>query len=264
MSNCRTWPPTQFATQFRDERYAEVAYRDIVLSLATQNTEWLDLGCGRSLLPYWLPGAQEVQTRLRRICKRIAGIDLEDADVHQNPYIHERYVGNIEQLPFPDASFNLVTAQMVVEHVQTPLAMLRECARVLVPGGHLVFVTPNLENWLIATAGIIPHRVKRPLVAIAQVRRPNDIFPVYYRMNTLADIEKGLALAGMSSEWIECIDGSPDFFNVPLLDRIERWIRSVQPQARRSDLLVHARKPFIGQDLRRPEIAGSDDCPAVK
>lgn len=264
MSNCRTWPPTQFVTRFRSGRYAEDAYRDIVLSLADQDTEWLDLGCGRSLLPSWLPGAQEDQAMLRRICKRIAGIDLEDADVHQNPYIHERYVGNIEHLPFPDTSFNLVTAQMVVEHLQAPLAMFRECARVLVPGGHLVFVTPNLENWLIAAASMIPDRIKRPLVAIAQVRRHDEIFHVHYRMNTFADIEKALVLAGMVSERIECIDGSPDFYNVPLLDRIERWIRSVQPQARRSDLLVHARKPFTGPDLPCPEIAGSDDGTAVK
>lgn len=231
---------------FQSHAYAEVAYRDILLSLATQHTEWLDLGCGRSLIREWLPGAHETQLQLHRTCKRIAGIDLEAADVNGNPYIHERHVGSIEQLPFPDGSFNLVTAQMVVEHVSTPLEMLKECARVLAPGGHFVFVTPNLHNWLIAVASIIPDAIKRPFTVFAQTRRSQDIFPAHYRLNTSTSIKQSLSLSGMTAESLEYIDGSPDLVSLPVLDRIERWIRTLQPRACRSDLIVHARKLSAG------------------
>lgn len=47
-------------------------------------------------------------------------------------------------LPFPDASFDLVFHQDVVEHVRRPFLFLSEQRRVLKEGGHLLFGTPNL------------------------------------------------------------------------------------------------------------------------
>ncbi|HEV7138769.1 MAG TPA: class I SAM-dependent methyltransferase [Steroidobacteraceae bacterium] len=235
--------PLRLPGTSQGQPHAEAAYRNVLCSLVNRDTEWLDLGCGRSLIRDWLPGAHDVQMQLRHTCKRIAGIDLEKADVDRNPYIHEAYVGSVEQLPFADRSFSLVTAQMVVEHVSAPLAMLKECARVLVPGGHFLFITPNLKNLLIAAASIVPDAIKRPLTSLAQMRDANDIFPTRYRMNTSAAIEKTLSLAGMTPELIEHIDGFPDLTGLPFVSLVERLIRAIQPQTCRSDLLVLARKP---------------------
>lgn len=43
--------------------------------------------------------------------------------------------GNAAELPFPDASFDLVTSRLAAHHVAQPAAMLCEIARVLRPGG---------------------------------------------------------------------------------------------------------------------------------
>ena len=43
--------------------------------------------------------------------------------------------GNAARLPFPDASFEVVTSRLAAHHVAEPAAMVREAARVLVPGG---------------------------------------------------------------------------------------------------------------------------------
>lgn len=53
---------------------------------------------------------------------------------------------NTDPLPYPDASFDLVTCTEVIEHLEDYRAALREMARVLRPGGVLVVTTPNVLN----------------------------------------------------------------------------------------------------------------------
>jgi SAM-dependent methyltransferase len=53
---------------------------------------------------------------------------------------------NAEPLPYPDASFDLVTCTEVIEHLEDFRAALREMARVLRPGGVLIVSTPNVLN----------------------------------------------------------------------------------------------------------------------
>jgi SAM-dependent methyltransferase len=47
-------------------------------------------------------------------------------------------------LPFRDGSLDGVLMGELIEHVYDPVALLRECRRVLVPSGLLVLTTPNL------------------------------------------------------------------------------------------------------------------------
>lgn len=53
---------------------------------------------------------------------------------------------NIEALEVEDASFDLVIAHQILEHVDHRKA-LAECFRVLKPGGRLVVTTPIIEAW---------------------------------------------------------------------------------------------------------------------
>jgi len=53
---------------------------------------------------------------------------------------------NEATLPYPDAHFAVVTCTEVIEHVENHRRLLRECHRVLQPGGLLVVSTPNILN----------------------------------------------------------------------------------------------------------------------
>ncbi len=55
-------------------------------------------------------------------------------------------VGDVQELPFPDASFDVVVAAWMLYHVPDIPLGLREIARVLHPGGSLVAVTTSVEH----------------------------------------------------------------------------------------------------------------------
>jgi SAM-dependent methyltransferase len=73
------------------------------------------------------------------------GIDLNPAAFE--PPSHSRLTlleGSALSIPFPDASFDLVTAYQTLEHVPDPGQMLGEMLRVVRPGGVVCVVGPNL------------------------------------------------------------------------------------------------------------------------
>jgi len=54
--------------------------------------------------------------------------------------------GTLREADFPDASFDVVTAFHVIEHVNSPKLELAEMFRILKPGGLLVLETPNIDT----------------------------------------------------------------------------------------------------------------------
>jgi 2-polyprenyl-3-methyl-5-hydroxy-6-metoxy-1,4-benzoquinol methylase len=55
-------------------------------------------------------------------------------------------VGELHDLGYAKGTMDAVTARHVIEHVRDPIRFLRECWRILKPGGRLVFVTPNAAS----------------------------------------------------------------------------------------------------------------------
>ena len=105
----------------------------------------LDAGCG---IGHW---GFVLEPHLPKDCQLI-GVDREPEWVAKaSARATERGFGGrfsyqmacVEQLPFEDATFDMVTCQTVLMHVPSPLDVLREFLRVLKPGGLLAVAEPN-------------------------------------------------------------------------------------------------------------------------
>jgi SAM-dependent methyltransferase len=82
---------------------------------------------------------------LADVAERVVGLELEAATA---AHVHRRYGldvvrADLQRLPLPDASVDVVVNLQVIEHLWDQPGFLRECARVLRPGGRLHCSTPN-------------------------------------------------------------------------------------------------------------------------
>lgn len=97
----------------------------------------LDIGCGSG---DWLR-----LMKARGWC--VEGVDLDEAAVaNANSRGLSVQCGTVHDLNCPDAHFDAVTLNQVIEHVPDPVAVLAECRRILKPGGHLILYTPNSRS----------------------------------------------------------------------------------------------------------------------
>jgi SAM-dependent methyltransferase len=98
----------------------------------------LDVGCGfGETLAYLVSrGCEAYGVELDGNVRRIA--DNFGLKIHIGPF---------DPALYPPGSFDYVTLQQVIEHVDDPVGTLRGVAAVLRPGGHAVLSTPNAGGW---------------------------------------------------------------------------------------------------------------------
>lgn len=78
---------------------------------------------------------------------RIMGVDMDPfaaAKAKERGY-HDVCIADAAKLPFPDASFDIVTGVDIIEHMKDDSAFLREMKRVLKPGGYLFLSTAAFQ-----------------------------------------------------------------------------------------------------------------------
>jgi ubiquinone/menaquinone biosynthesis C-methylase UbiE len=79
-----------------------------------------------------------------------AGFDSVAAEIDETLHLFERlkYVSAdmSQMLPFEDTSFDYVVSIEGIEHIENQFLFLRECYRVLKPGGRLFLTTPNVSS----------------------------------------------------------------------------------------------------------------------
>ena len=136
----------------------------------------LELGCGTAYISAWVAKAGGHPVGIDNSPKQ-----LETAHRMQDEFdLHfPLHLGNAEDLPFADASFDLAVSEYGASIWCDPYAWIPEAARVLRPRGRLVF----LVNGLLAMLGTSPDdtievpisdSLRRPLFGMHRFEWPDD------------------------------------------------------------------------------------------
>jgi SAM-dependent methyltransferase len=172
----------------------------------------LDAGCGtgRNLVEFGRLGTAR-------------GIDPSTQAVD---FCHRRGLDNvtearIEELPFPDDSFDLMLACDVIEHVPDDAPALTELRRVGAPGGLLLLTVPAYR-WMWSAHDVYMHHYRRYTLGRLRDRvRAAGWEPVVdsYFMTAILPIASGVRLAWRATgrEPASDVDRTPPWLNRVLL-----------------------------------------------
>lgn len=204
MSRLVRWLDRVLYPNFSD-RWDDVLFRRVLLEHVTAESACLDYGAGRGRLE---------QMAFRNIARFVAGVDPDEA-VLNNPYLHEAKVLDLRtnRIPYPDATFDVVYASNVLEHVQDPQVVFNEIARVLQPGGVFLAKTPNKWHYVPCMARATPtwfHAFYNRL----RGRESADTFPTVYRCNTRRAIARCAPAAGLTVREIRFVEGRPEYLRL--------------------------------------------------
>lgn len=102
-----------------------------------QDGQALDAGCGSGRT---LP-------ELSRYCRQVAGLELnpEAAEVARDRGQFDVRMGRVEELPWSEQTFDLITCLDVIEHTPDDVVALRELRRVSRPGAWLIVTVPAYQ-----------------------------------------------------------------------------------------------------------------------
>lgn len=115
--------------------------KENILSLLETNpkAKVLDLGCGDG--SWTKKVAQKIGT------KNITGVDICRGNPCGCPpatFVHSN-LNN--KFPFPNNSFDVISANQIIEHIDNTDLFLSEIKRVLKPNGYAIISTENLSSW---------------------------------------------------------------------------------------------------------------------
>jgi SAM-dependent methyltransferase len=230
-------------------RYSQHFYERQLNQAVAPDLDWLDLGCGHRVLPEWRGAAER---DIVRRCRSVTGIDYDMPSLARHRSMKRVVRGDLTSLPFRSESFDLVTANMVVEHLLDPERQFLEIGRVLRPGGIFLLHTPNALGYPTIIGRLVPAAIKGLLIRALDSRSAEDVFPTHYRANSQRALARVGAGAGLRLTKCELVETDAIFALVPPVAALELIvIRLLLTRP-----LRHFRSNIIAV-LQKPEVSGS-------
>ncbi|HKW62485.1 MAG TPA: class I SAM-dependent methyltransferase [Candidatus Acidoferrum sp.] len=164
-------------------------FKDLLKNNIRETDHVLEVGAGSGR-------SGENHFDLRGNVARYVGVDTQKSVLH-NPYLDEAYQCAAHALPFRGESFDVVFHYYVAEHFEEPIACHREIARVLKPGGLLLFQTPSRYWYPMLAAQATPQWFHEFYVRrFGSGRTEKEVFPTLYRFNDERAISEQLEECG--------------------------------------------------------------------
>jgi ubiquinone/menaquinone biosynthesis C-methylase UbiE len=164
------------------------------------------------VLPLW---REQEEKELVANCGLLVGMDYDLPSLRNHRSISLKVRGNINDLPFPDSYFDLVTANMVVEHLADPREQFQEVNRILKPGGRFLFHTPNTLGHPTLLAKLTPEKLKHKLIYLLDGRKEEDVFDTFYAANSKQQIADLAQVTGFEVAKIRMIVSDAVFALIP-------------------------------------------------
>jgi len=140
-----------------------------------QGRDVVELGCGTGYISSWLA---------RRGARRVVGLDLSDGQLATARTLQGEFGlrfplvrGNAEQTPFADGSFDVAVSEYGASIWCDPYRWIPEAARLLRPGGLLVFLVNGTVLMLCIPAaadGVVGTTLLRPYFDMHRLDWPDD------------------------------------------------------------------------------------------
>jgi SAM-dependent methyltransferase len=92
-------------------------------------------------------GAGAFSARLSQSGAQVTAVDLEAVEPFYFDKSHRVLADANQPLPFGDGEFDMMVSIEGIEHLENPSAFVRECARVVKPGGLIILSTPNVDSY---------------------------------------------------------------------------------------------------------------------
>jgi ubiquinone/menaquinone biosynthesis C-methylase UbiE len=235
------------------DAHPQQVYAGILKRYVRPGLRWLDIGCGRQIVPDWAWRFTDQKASLADV--ELTGLDTDSA-IHEHPFLSRKLIGLANSIDAPDGYFDLITANMVMEHIPDPLVIYREVFRVLKPGGTFVIHTPNKWFYLLFFGRFAPEWLKHRVIWLLEQRNSADVFPTFYRSNTPAAFQRWAEESGFTINSIVHAAPAATFQSIPLVRTIERTV--LLPLFRQS-WAANWRATFIVQLIRPAAVCPSPE-----
>ena len=166
-----------------------------------------------------VPAGGAVQSRaLKNLGYRVFSIDLFEPQKRVDGTSWICADAN-RALPFRDAAFDYVLSREGIEHLEDQMGFLRNCARVLKPGGRIVLTTPNMMHLAARASGFLTgqRNLRRE-----KIDRKNPVAEILKRLRLHRAARGNVEHRASRHRAEESLDASPPPYNNVALN----WRRS--------------------------------------
>lgn len=191
-------------------------YEAVVGRLVTSETAWLDVGGGKTVFPENPRLARQLAER----AQRLVAVDPSE-NVHRNEIAHERIQSLLEDFKSVPSRFDLATARMVAEHVESPQAFVSALAHLVKPGGLAVVLTVNKWSPITLVSALVPFKLHHAVKQRLWGGKEEDTFPVRYLLNTHRDLREAFDRAGFDEVLYTKLDDLSAFGWFRVLNLVE-------------------------------------------